>query len=122
DNVDRCHLVLVLVRGRLAYFGPPDAASDYFRVGRLSAVYDRLAEHPPEEWERRFRESDQYRQYVQARMGEELGVRDQDSGVRGQSAELPAPSIIPDPRGLWHQFKVLTRRYIDLTLGDRRSL
>jgi hypothetical protein len=34
----------------------------------------------------------------------------------------PTASIIPDPRGLWHQFKVLTRRYIDLTLGDRRSL
>jgi hypothetical protein len=122
DNVDRCHLVLVLVRGRLAYLGPPDAAPDFFRVGRLSAVYDRLADHPPEEWERRFRESDEHRQFVQSRLGEESEDRSQESGVRGQKAELPAPSFIPDPRGLWHQFKVLTRRYVELTLGDRRSL
>src|SRR5439155_18921109 len=116
---DRCHLVLVLVRGRLAYLGPPDAAPDYFRVGRLSAVYDRLADHPPEEWERRFRESDEYRQFVQSRV-ESVGwvesSRPTDSSAVGledsthPTTTVPSPaSFIPDPRGLWHQFKVLTR-------------
>src|SRR5213079_3356817 len=40
DNVDCCHLVLYLVRGRLAYFGPPAKAPEYFGVRRLGEVYD----------------------------------------------------------------------------------
>src|SRR5205823_344309 len=38
DNIDRCHLAIVLCRGRLVYFGPPDRAPDYFGVPRISAI------------------------------------------------------------------------------------
>src|SRR5208283_3057245 len=51
DNVDRCHLAALLVRGRLAYFGPPSEAAAYFGVGKLGEVYDRLGEKEPEVWE-----------------------------------------------------------------------
>jgi ABC transport system ATP-binding/permease protein len=119
DNVDRCHLAVVLMRGRLVYFGPPGQAPAYFGVARLGEVYDRLAEREPEDWERQFQESDEYRQFVRGRLEE------QTSPARSEEpppANFTPPPLIPDPRGLWHQFRVLTQRYLDLVLGDRRSL
>src|SRR5207248_10107874 len=57
DNVDQCHLALVLGRGKLLYHGPPGQAPGYFGVKRLSEVYDRIPERDAEEWERQFHES-----------------------------------------------------------------
>src|SRR5213079_805906 len=34
DNVDQCHLALVLARGKLVYYGPPHEAPRYFQVRR----------------------------------------------------------------------------------------
>src|SRR5262249_46687412 len=67
DNVERCHLALVLARGRLIYLGPPGEAPAYFRVGRISDVYDRVAERDPGDWERDFAASSLYRHYVLGR-------------------------------------------------------
>src|SRR5205807_4706602 len=50
DNVYRCNLVLLLCRGKLVYFGPPQEAPPYFGVNRLGDVYDRLSEKDPESW------------------------------------------------------------------------
>jgi ABC-type multidrug transport system ATPase subunit len=129
DNIDRCHHALVLCRGRLVYFGPPNRAPDYFQVPRVGAIYDRLAEDEPEAWETRFHESDLYREFVETRVkmesgirGQESGIRSQESGVRSQVAEVRSRFGVPDPRGLWHQFHVLTRRYWELVVSDRRSL
>lgn len=121
DNVDRCHLALVLVRGRVAYFGPPQDAARYFDVSRLTDVYDRLAELPPEDWERRYRMSDEYAEFVANRVGDDSAAANSPTSTAASIARL-LPSLIPSPSGLWHQFRVLTRRYIELTLGDRRSL
>src|SRR5262249_15880942 len=44
DNVEQCHLVLVLARGKLMFYGPPAEAPRYFKVNRISQIYDRLAE------------------------------------------------------------------------------
>ena len=41
DNVDQCHLALVLARGKLIYYGPPGEAPTYFGVCRISEIYDR---------------------------------------------------------------------------------
>src|SRR5205823_10293106 len=54
DNVDQGHLALVLVRGKIVYFGPPKEAPRYFNVGRISDIYDRLSENEPAEWEKRY--------------------------------------------------------------------
>ena len=56
DNVDRCHLVLVLARGKLIYYGPPSEAPKYFGVRRISDIYDRLSEKSVEDWEKEFKE------------------------------------------------------------------
>jgi ABC-type multidrug transport system ATPase subunit len=169
DNVDQCHLALVLMRGRLIYYGPPPEAPAYFGVRRISEVYDRLAEKAPEEWERTYAASSLYREFVTDRLAGHSDSRSSESArpvvANGESpppADAPSrpiplrlSSLLADSRKLvslsnwppladrfrdltvrylrtrevlkpvtegWHQFRVLTGRYLELILGDRRGL
>jgi ABC-type multidrug transport system ATPase subunit len=174
DNVDQCHLVLVLARGKVVYYGPPREAPRYFQVARISNIYDRLAERDLAEWEKDFRESALYREFVaerlamsasSGRIAAEVAANEPGPGVAppvadasGSSEEPVAPrsrlaGLLSDSRKLmehftplaeqfrqigtdylrwrerlrpvletWHQFRVLTHRYVELVLGDRRGL
>ncbi len=68
DNVDQCHLVLVLVGGKMVYFGPPQDAPKFFGVGRVSEIYDRVTRGKPDEWHRRFLDSREYDAYIVKRL------------------------------------------------------
>jgi ABC-type multidrug transport system ATPase subunit len=68
DNVDVCHLILVLCKGKLMYYGPPAEAVRYFRIKRISEVYDKLAQRDAAEWEKEFRTTSLYREYVADRL------------------------------------------------------
>src|SRR5262249_22477448 len=68
DNVDMCHLVLVLARGKGMYYGPPREAPRYFKVPRISDIYDRLGERDLADWEREFRATSLYREFVTDRL------------------------------------------------------
>ena len=81
DNVDQCHLVLVLARGKLIYFGPPGEAPKYFGVARISEIYDRIGGKPVEEWEKEYRSSDLHEEFVAKRQAESDGP-----GPRGRGA------------------------------------
>src|SRR5205823_9270100 len=63
DNVDQCHLILVLARGRLVFYGPPAAAPDFFQVKRVSEIYDRLGERDVADWVREYQESTLHREF-----------------------------------------------------------
>lgn len=67
ENVEQCHLVLVLARGKLIYYGPPREAPAFFGAARLSEIYDRIADRSLDEWEQQFRDSALHREYVRAR-------------------------------------------------------
>src|SRR5262249_22234085 len=73
DHVEQCHLVLVLARGRLVYYGPPGEAPRYFGVGRISEIYDRLQEKDPDAWRREFVASPLHREFVEKRRGRNVG-------------------------------------------------
>src|SRR5262249_25538546 len=99
DHVDQCHLVLVLARGRLVYYGPPTEAPPYFGVGRVSEIYDRLQEKDPDTWRREFVASSLHSEFVDRRrrrhVGESLsdsppGTEDTPSLRLGGTAEGPA--------------------------------
>jgi ABC transport system ATP-binding/permease protein len=157
DNVDQCHLALVLARGKLVYYGPPAEAPRYFAVRRVSEIYDRLTEKDLDEWEKRFTGSSLYREYVRDRLEPapptEVGLSGPGEGER--PAPLRLSALLADGRKLvslsqwppladrirdftarylrarkllspvedaWHQFRVLTARYVHLILGDRRGL
>jgi ABC-type multidrug transport system ATPase subunit len=137
DNVDRCNQVLILARGKLVFFGPPQEAPGYFGVHRLSEIYDRLADKRPEEWEQSFCCSALHHEFVQKRLDSRLGDADKTATdltvhVRIQpslpesmhkSSAVASPAVDrPYRPPLWHQFRVLTARYVQLMWGDRRSL
>src|SRR5262249_10488115 len=68
DNVNQAHLVLVLARGKVMYYGPPGDAPAYFKVSRISEVYDQLGDRDIAEWEQRYRASELYQEFVEKRL------------------------------------------------------
>ena len=48
----------VIVKGHLAFFGPPDAAKPYFKVDDFTKIYAQLDEGSPAEWHKRFQGSE----------------------------------------------------------------
>jgi len=116
ENIAACQLVALLHRGRLAYFGPPGEAQDYFKLNRLSDIYEVLDTRPPEHWAERFEASPQRQRYVEQRLS---------AAATAPPAAMPAPLALNTPprrSGFWHQTRILTRRYVDLMLGDKRNL
>src|SRR5262249_13527667 len=133
DNLDECNLILVLARGKLVYYGPPAEARPYFRVSRLSEVYDRLAEEDPQAWSQDFAACSLHRELGGQRLetphpsGIVLTAPavEEDAGPSRALAALNGPvrpaRRFPRPQ-LWHQFCVLATRYTELIWGDPRSL
>ncbi len=115
ENIDACHLVVLLHQGKLVYFGPPQEVTNYFGIQRLSDVYDLLESKSAEHWQERFRDSSYFRTYVIARQAEM------------QHAEQPqplqtSPVRVSKWRFDWSQTTTLMRRYLDLIFADRRNL
>ncbi len=117
ENIEACHLVVLLHQGRLVYFGPPQEAPGYFGVQRLSEVYELLEFSPAEVWAERFLHTPFYKTYITERLTE----------------ATPAPDVAPKPAKVsvlktlrrwfdWRQAAILMRRYVDLMLADRRNL
>jgi ABC-type multidrug transport system ATPase subunit len=111
DNVDQCHLVLVLARGKVIYYGPPGEAPAYFGVKRLGEIYDRIAERGLGEWEERFRNSDLHRTYVVGRLAQPAPP--QDHATPAVPAP-PAQAETSEPRGSF--------RGLSQLLADSRKL
>ncbi len=138
DNVDRCHLALVLAAGKMIYFGPPAEAPRYFGVSHISDIYDRIGERGLDEWERAFKASEFHQEFVAKRLAftpaesasPANGARPLVSGSGAETSPgtssavlTPAePKAARPKRPLWHQFHVLTLRYAELLWGDPRSL
>ena len=47
----------LIVKGKLAYFGPPAEIKSYFKVDDFSEIYTRLADKSPAEWNAQFSKS-----------------------------------------------------------------
>ena len=47
----------VIVKGHLAYFGPPDEIKAYFAVDDFAEIYTVISQNPPAEWRARFQKS-----------------------------------------------------------------
>ncbi|HEY7313104.1 MAG TPA: ATP-binding cassette domain-containing protein, partial [Gemmataceae bacterium] len=158
DNVDQCHLALILARGKLMYYGPPPEAPRHFGVKRISDIYDRLSQKSLEEWEREFLASEAYQEFVAGRGAARAADTAEMPSLPATEEAEPAPSLsslLADGRKLvslsewppladrfrrltarylrvrkvlsplldsWHQFRVLTGRYVELICSDRRGL
>ena len=118
ENVCLCDLVAVLVRGRLIYYSPTADLESYFGVAKVSQILPLPRTRTPEEWVQRFAGSVHYRTYVKARLEASSGPP-LPSLPFASSPEARSPAF---PVGGWRQFKALTRRYLTVTLQDRRNL
>ena len=141
--IAQCDQVAFMARGgEVAYFGPPSQATEFFKVDNFPDIYTVLAEiYPPGEenrlpaplqplyaqvveaeapddplpagslWAAHYRQSELYQTYISHRQS-------------GQVARFISPNDLPEqgPYPQWHQFKVLTRRSLDLLRADKLSL
>lgn len=116
ENIAACQLVTLLHRGRLAYFGPPAEAQDYFKLQRLSDIYEVLDTQPPQHWAEQFQASAQRKRYIEERLSPAA------LAPATASAAPVAINTTPPRSNFWRQTRILTRRYVDLLLGDQRNL
>lgn len=140
ENVDCCNLILMLARGKLVFYGPPGEARTYFKVSRFNQIYDCLAAKEPDTWQKEFSACSLHHEFVEKRLRPVAEEKDAGQpvnsprrflslpGFQYSSALLylqPASPLAPArPRRppLWHQFHVLTARYLELLWGDKRGL
>ncbi len=125
DNVFLCDLILILVAGRMAYYGPPEESLHYFGVKRLGEVYDRLGEKKPEEWQSLFEASPFFHTYVATRLKPEDVTHAGNIAppTHPEPAQSAGVATQDRPRGnFYHQTRVLISRYIRLLLTERQSL
>ena len=122
NNINNCDYVCFLAQGgRLAYFGPPDEAKDYFGTNDFAEIYTGLEPtdgkpDTPEEAEARFKLSKEYQEYIAQPLREASNVT--GAGLNGRPKTIKRPK-----RGSpFKQFLLLSRRNFELLKSDRSTL
>jgi len=67
ESVGYLDLIIILVQGRLAYFGPPDFALKYFQVPRFMEIYEKLEETDGKTWANSYLSSPLYSKLITGR-------------------------------------------------------
>ena len=111
-NIKQCDHVAFIGDGRLVFFGPPSVALGFFGVNEFADIYEAI-EDDAASWEKRFRESSVYAQYVLPRLSHAEVGRQTTKRPAARSAAL-APRANP-----WRQFSILTQRYFELVVRDK---
>jgi ABC transport system ATP-binding/permease protein len=108
-NLRLCDKVVVMGRGgELTFYGEPEAAPAFFGTDDFDGIYQALEDRPAIEWRREF----------ESRSGSAVGAGSGD----GLVAAVPAVRRPSRGRRMLPQARVLTRRYLQLLLRDRRNL
>ncbi|HSD82211.1 MAG TPA: ATP-binding cassette domain-containing protein, partial [Anaerolineae bacterium] len=118
-NIKQCDHVAFISGGRLVFFGPPSVALEFFGVSEFADIYEAI-EDDAAAWEKRFRESSVYGQYVLPRLSQaEVGMRTAKRSSQ-EAAQSAARSAALAPRANpWRQFSILTQRYFELVVRDK---
>jgi ABC-type multidrug transport system ATPase subunit/pSer/pThr/pTyr-binding forkhead associated (FHA) protein len=117
-NVMLCDQVIFMARGGyLAYFGPPDQALKFFGVQDFDGIYEKLeTTASPKEWAQQYRESAQYKQFIEARLPEHTAEK---TLAPRKAAE---PGHKTKHISSLMQFLILSRRNMNILIRDRVSL
>ncbi|TAL44296.1 MAG: ATP-binding cassette domain-containing protein, partial [Methylovulum sp.] len=117
ENIDVCHQVILLHKGKLVYFGPSKEAAGYFGVQRLSDVYELLESSIGNFWEESYRQSAYYQTYILDR----LSSYDPNNSTTHTHTEL---NTVKNRIHWfdWRQTSTLMRRYLDLIVSDQKNL
>ena len=125
NNINMCDYVCFLAQGgRLAYFGPPDKARNFFGKSDFAEIYSVLEptdEHAdiPEEAELRFKTSPDYQEYVAQALKGSTPVgdsrrSDSKSTSDGRGYIKTMAQRRPKRGNPWKQFMLLTMRNLEL--------
>jgi hypothetical protein len=114
-NVSLCDKVIIMARGgRLAFFGPPQQALEFFQVRDFVDIYDRLEGSKPEAIQANFEHAQQYRELIAAPLSQYA----RPAAARRSDRATPGFKRISALR----QFLILSRRNIEILGRDRASL
>lgn len=116
ENIDTCHLVLLLHQGRLVFYGPPQAVIGYFGIDRLSDVYELLESRSASYWADKYRASNFHDTYVEKRL--KLSEQHDNKDVLKSNTRPTNSKWLQS----WRQTKTLMSRYCELILSDRKNL
>ena len=115
ENIETCHLVVLLHQGRLVFFGPPQAVLGYFGIGRLSDVYEMLESKPAVFWAEKYQDSSFHDLYVEKRKTSIAKAKTHHPTTRRSS---DVTKKLFDLR----QTYTLTSRYVELLMSDKRNM
>jgi len=119
EQFDQMHNVALLTKGgRLAFFGPPQEALRFFGCREPGHIYREVAAKDPEEVSKNFRASAQYQAFVASRLTESQQII---SAVQKFAGGMNTYSRTPRSRAGIRQWLILTRRYLEIKLKDRRN-
>lgn len=122
ENIKLCDLVVFLAAGgRVAYFGPPEQAPEYFGVSSFNAIYPLIErERSPEEWQQRYLNSKQYQTYVVSRQANippsaEPADSHSQKHAKGNKAKKTSANRVSS----WQQFLIFLQRDIAILQRDK---
>jgi len=115
ENIETCHLVVLLHQGRLVFYGPPQAVCGYFGIQRLSDIYETLESKPASFWADKYRASNFHQLYVEKRKSPAKRDRDDKAALR---QALPSSKKTFGLR----QTSTLMKRYFELLMSDKRNM
>ncbi|MGH9839216.1 MAG: FHA domain-containing protein [Blastocatellia bacterium] len=120
EKFEEMHQVAILTKdGRLAFFGPPRGALDYFGCREPGEIYRHIGARDPDELSRAYAASPYHQQYVEARIAETHDLLSPSGRV-----PVAAPAAGQRPAGRrfgLNQWLTLTRRYLEIKLNDKRN-
>ncbi len=114
-NITQCDRIVFLGRGgRLCYFGPPNAADQFFKItsGDFADIYNALEQEESvvQQWAQTYQQSSFYQTYVE----NHLSIGNQTT------ASQPIPEQVKP--SAWQQLQLLTQRYFKLVVRDPVNL
>ncbi|MDG1483904.1 MAG: ATP-binding cassette domain-containing protein [Myxococcota bacterium] len=107
------HLLVLAKGGRVAYFGPPKEACQWFGVSTPDAIFNRFVDHTPEEWGQMYRDGDARRKYVTTRE-HLLGLKESSTTAEDIQKSVKVSQL--------RQLRTLTTRYLRTRLRDRTGM
>src|SRR5512139_1084744 len=118
-NIKQCDHVAFIGAGRLVFFGPPSVALAFFGVSEFADIYEAI-EDDAAAWEKRFRESSAYGQYVLPRLSQaEVGMRTAKRSSQEAALSVARSATLAPRANPWRQFSILTQRYFELVVRDK---
>ncbi|MEM9136392.1 MAG: FHA domain-containing protein [Cyanobacteria bacterium P01_F01_bin.42] len=118
-NVMICDRVLFLaLGGRLAFYGSPQEALNYFEVEDFDEIYLKLeSESTPEQWQQQYRHSPFYQSYIHERQLDLPNVTERTTPPKRRLKALKSLR-----KSGVRQWWILSQRTLTLLLQDRASL